>query len=164
MQCLCLTLLILRQGYSGKTMSVLRLLIPPIFVSVFISCHGPLARYVKLRVTHAPGMPGTFSPPPPVSDPDMHHDTCLTHVPCCMPGSLTSGFLWSRWRENVPGISGSCTTRKFTYLERGIWHYLCGIRISSCYFRVNLHDLPHSNDSVTWKWKFMFSNIDLFFY
>ena len=25
---------------------------------------GPLTRYVKLRVAHAPGMPGTFSPPP----------------------------------------------------------------------------------------------------
>ena len=25
---------------------------------------GPLTRYVKLRVVHAPGMPGTFSPPP----------------------------------------------------------------------------------------------------
>ena len=25
--------------------------------------HGPLTRYVKLRVVHAPGMPGTFSPP-----------------------------------------------------------------------------------------------------
>ena len=30
-------------------------------------------------------------------DPDMHHGTCVTHVPWCMPGSLTSGFLWSRW-------------------------------------------------------------------
>ena len=60
--------------------------------------HGPLARYVKLRVTHAPGMPGAFSPPPRVSNPDMHHDTCVTHVPWCMPGSLTSGFLWSWWR------------------------------------------------------------------
>ena len=28
----------------------------------------------------------------------MHHGTCVTHVPWCMPGSLTSGFLWSRWR------------------------------------------------------------------
>ena len=27
-----------------------------------ISLHGPLARYVKIRVAHAPGMPGTFSP------------------------------------------------------------------------------------------------------
>ena len=43
-------------------------------------------------------MRGTFSPPPRISDPDMHHDTCVTHVPWCMPGSLTSGFLWSRWR------------------------------------------------------------------
>ena len=23
---------------------------------------------------------------------------CITHVPWCMPGSLTCGFLWSRWR------------------------------------------------------------------
>ena len=59
--------------------------------------HGPLSRYAKLRVAHAPGMPGTFSPPPRVSDPDMHHGTCMTHVPWCMPGSKTSGFLWSRW-------------------------------------------------------------------
>ena len=60
--------------------------------------HGPLTRYVKLRVAHAPGIPWTFSPPPQVSDPDMHYGTCVTHVPLCMPGSLTSGFLWSRWR------------------------------------------------------------------
>ena len=58
--------------------------------------YGPLARYVKLQV--APGMPGTFFPPPQVSDSDMHHGTCVAHVPWCMPGSLTSGFLWSRWR------------------------------------------------------------------
>ena len=63
--------------------------------------NGPLARYVNLRVAHAPGIPGipgTFSPPPRVSDPDMHHGTCVTHVPWCMSGSLTSGFLRSRWR------------------------------------------------------------------
>ena len=28
-----------------------------------VSSHGPLTRYKKLRVAHAPGMPGTFSPP-----------------------------------------------------------------------------------------------------
>ena len=44
--------------------------------------HGPLTRYVILRVAHTPRMPGTspLSPPPPpppqVSDPDMHHGTC----------------------------------------------------------------------------------------
>ena len=42
---------------------------------------GPLARYVKMRVVHAPVLPGTFSPPPLVSDPDMHQGTYLTHVP-----------------------------------------------------------------------------------
>ena len=56
----------------------------------------PLARYVKLRVAHAPG---TFSPPSRVSDHDMQHGIGVTHVPWCMPGSLFSGFLWSRWRE-----------------------------------------------------------------
>ena len=59
--------------------------------------NGPLARYVTLRAVHAPGMPGTFSPPLRVSNPDMHHGTCVTHVSWCMPGSLTSGFLWSWW-------------------------------------------------------------------
>ena len=59
---------------------------------------GPLARYVKSRVAHASGMPGTFSPPPWISDPDMHHDTCVTHVPWCMSGSLNSDVLWSRLR------------------------------------------------------------------
>ena len=43
-------------------------------------------------------MPETFSPPPRLSDPDMLQGTCVTHVPWCMPGSLTSGFLWTRWR------------------------------------------------------------------
>ena len=33
-----------------------------------------------------------------VSDPGMHHGTCVTHVPWCMSGSLTCGD-----GENVPG-------------------------------------------------------------
>ena len=60
--------------------------------------NGSLAKYEKLQVAHAAGMPGTFSPPPRVSDPDMHHGTCVTHVPSCMSRSLISGFLWSRCR------------------------------------------------------------------
>ena len=39
-------------------------------------------------------MPGTFSPPPRVSDPEMRRGMCVTHVQWCMPGSLTSGFLF----------------------------------------------------------------------
>ena len=52
----------------------------------------------KIAGAHAPGMPETFSPPPRVSNPDMHHGTCVTHVPWCMPGSLTRVFLWIRGR------------------------------------------------------------------
>ena len=67
---------------------------------------GPLTRYVQLWVAHDPGMPGTFSPPPRVSDPDMHYGTCVTHVPWCMPGSLTGGFLQSRWWGKCSRNSG----------------------------------------------------------
>ena len=49
----------------------------------------------KIAGAHAPGK---FSPPPRVNDPGMHHGTCVTHVPWCMPGSLTNDFLWSRRR------------------------------------------------------------------
>ena len=59
--------------------------------SFYLKYHRLLARYVKLRVAHAPGMPGTFPPPPWVSDPDMHHGDR-------MPGSLYSSSLWIRWR------------------------------------------------------------------
>ena len=32
--------------------------------TAIVGHNGPLARYVKLRIAHALGMPGTFSPPP----------------------------------------------------------------------------------------------------
>ena len=66
-----------------------------------VVCNGPLTRYKNVRVAHAPWMPGTFSPPPPASDPDMHHGTCVTHLPWCMPGSLSNQFRWSRWRKKT---------------------------------------------------------------
>ena len=44
-----------------------------------------------------------FQSKPIVSDPGMHHGTCVTHVPWCMSGSLTCGD-----GENVPGIPGTC--------------------------------------------------------
>ena len=45
-----------------------------------------------------------------VSNPVMHHGTCVTHVPWCMSGSLTRGD-----GENALRIPGACATRKFTY-------------------------------------------------
>ena len=49
---------------------------------------------------------------PLVSDPSMHHGTCVTHVPSCMPGTLTHVG-----GKNVPGIPGA--TRNVAYLVRG---------------------------------------------
>ena len=81
--------------------------------------HGTLTRYVKLRVVHASRIPELFlrhrlQREPLVNDPGMHHDTCVSHVPWCMLGSLTrSGG------ENVPDIPGAGATHNFMYLARG---------------------------------------------
>ena len=63
---------------------------------VLLMFHGPLTRYVTLRIEHAPVMPGTFSPLPTskkttISIPSMHHGTCVMHVPWYMSGLLISG-------------------------------------------------------------------------
>ena len=51
---------------------------------------------------------------PLISDPGMHHGTCVKHVSWCMSWSLTRGG-----GVNVPGIPGACATGNFTYLARG---------------------------------------------
>ena len=99
---------------------------------------GPLTTYVKLWFAHVPGMPGTFSQPRRVSDPDIHHGTCVTHVPWCMPGSLTSGFLWS-WR---PGKRSRHSRRM-----RNLKFYISGKRpIPACDARVFIY--KHSLECV----------------
>ena len=101
--------------------------------------HGPLTRYVKLRDAHAPGMPGTLSPPPRVSDPDMHHGTCVAHVPWCMSGSRTSGFLWNRWQAKRSRHSRRmrnpqfCVSGKRPILRYQTPGFICGPR-SFIYF------------------------------
>ena len=59
-----------------------------------ITIHGPLSRYVKLRVAHAPGMPGTFSPRPTSKETSRHasrhvrHARAVMHVGIAYPWSL----------------------------------------------------------------------------
>ena len=109
----------------------------------FLWCHGPLARYVKLRVAHATGMPGTFSLPPRVSDPDMHHGTCVTHVSWCMPGSLTSGFLWSRWRRKRSRHSRRMRNQQF---------YVAGKMSIKMIFDCEVnHDAWRKNGYIEWR-------------
>ena len=67
---------------------------------------------------------------PLVSDTDMHHGTCVTHVPWCLSGSLTCDG-----GENVPGIPGACAP---TILR--IWQEAHEGR---CYKEVRLYLLSH---------------------
>ena len=93
------------------------------------------ARYVKLLVAHVPGMPGTLSLPLRVNNPDMHHGTCVTHVPWCMPGSLTN----ERPRLDWPLVSACivCDTAQM-YVIQFItilsWYGL--VNICLCYRRI----------------------------
>ena len=68
--------MVLSDDITGDWLSIICL-----FPNIDARTHGPLTRYVKLRVAHVSGMPGTFSPPPQVRDPDIHHGTCVKHVP-----------------------------------------------------------------------------------
>ena len=69
----------------------------------------PLTRYIKLRVAHARS--------------DMHQGTCVKHMLWCMLGSLTSGFLWSRWREKRSRPSRRMRkTQFYVYGKRPIRH------------------------------------------
>ena len=90
--------------------------------------HGPLTRYVKLCVVHTLRMPGMFSPPPRVSDPDMHHGTCVTHVPWL----LTSGFLGSRWRGKRSRHSRRMRRPAFLHIWYEAWWSQCPKRKTDC--------------------------------
>ena len=80
--------------------------------------HGPLPRYVKLRVVH---VLGTFSSSPGVSDPDII--TARVWCPCrdACRDRLLAFSVDVNGGENVPGIPDACTTRNFTYLVRGAY-------------------------------------------
>ena len=64
---------------------------------------------------------GRLQKKPLASDPDMHHGTCMTHVPWRMSGSLTRCG-----GENVPGIPGACASATLR-----IWPIEVDLRFSS---------------------------------
>ena len=82
--------------------------------------YGPLTRYVKLQVAHAPGMPGPFSAPPASKETASYRSWHASrHVPDAR-AMMRVGIANPRWRGgNIPGIHGACATRNIAYLARG---------------------------------------------
>ena len=136
----------------------------------------PLTRFVKLQVAYAPGLPGTFSSPPRVSDPDIHHGTCMTHVPWCMPGLLSSGFLWCRWRgkrfrhSRRMRNSQFCVSgkRPITYFSvaQSFWHFAQSTAVKPpCYVqhfktdRIYETDVMNERDFARCAYKMSFGRI-----
>ena len=85
-------------------------------------CHqdqyGPFTRYAKLRVAHAPVMPGMFPRQRGWAIP-----TCITaRAPgtCCdaCRDRLPAVSFEVGAAQNVPGIPGACAIRNFAYLVR----------------------------------------------
>ena len=93
-----------------------------LYVSTLATSDSPRASYQIRKIVGCAcaGNAGSVFPrhrlqrKPLVSDPGMHHGTCITHVPWCLSVSLTRDC-----EENVPGISGACAFRNCTYLVRG---------------------------------------------
>ena len=89
------------------------------------------------------------SPPLRVSHPDMHHGICVMHVPWCMPGSLTSGFLWSRWREKRSRHSRCMCNPQFYVSDKrpvGLGHMS---RLASTRDRAMLHFQPFCKSFIS---------------
>ena len=96
-----------------------------------------------------PGMPGTFSPPPRFSYSDMHHGTCVMHVPWCMPVWLTRSILWSRrWRKHS---RHSRRMRNMQFCVSGKWPiwvmWPCVISITDQNIFQSGGSPPRSNDN-----------------
>ena len=110
------------------------------------SGNSPLARYVKVRVAHAPGLPGTFSPR--VRDPDIHHGTCVTHVPWCMSGSLTSDFI--RWRGKRSRHSRRMRNPQFYVSGKRLMAVMC--RTPRQYYIYVAFSILGLSKSLQWVW------------
>ena len=86
--------------------------------------HGPLTRYVKLQVAHAPGMPGTFFPPPPISkETDSWRSRHASRHVRDARAVMHVGIAYLRWQGKRSRHSRRMHTRNFAYLARGPWNW-----------------------------------------
>ena len=98
------------------------------------------------------GNAGNVFPATPlrVSDPDMHHDTCVTHVPWCMPGSLNIGFLSIRWWGKRSRHSRRMRNPQLNYLVRGPWSKIQTVSWNDCIYSQswNVEHSVHTQDVI----------------
>ena len=96
-------------------------------ILLHIKSHGPLARYVKLWVAHALGMPSIFSSLLRVIDPDVHHsmsDEAHAVIACCDRWLAISYEV--RGGGNFASIPGTCATHKFYVSGKKPMKLICG--------------------------------------
>ena len=89
----------------------------------FSASNGPLIKYVKLRFAHAPGMPGTFSPPLTTKETASWRSRAVMHV----------GIANSQWRGKRSRHSRSMRNPQFYVSGKRpiLWNCHCDIsRIS----------------------------------
>ena len=94
----------------------------PHLVKMAPNINGPLTRYVKVWVAHAPGMPGTFSPATDfktkllVSDPGMHHGTCVYEP--VRPYSIDAALTFTnevKWHRTIQHLRYRNTEQTLSY-------------------------------------------------
>ena len=81
--------------------------------------HEPLTRYPKLRVAHAPGMPGTCSPPPTSKETACKRSRHASRHVREAHAVMHVGIANPRWRGKRSGVPGACATCNFAYVVRG---------------------------------------------
>ena len=86
-------------GYQGYCLLTEREVIVCFIVLVIHSDAWTSWQIRKIAGCACAGNAGNVFPASAGKRSDMHHGTCVMHVPWYMPGSLTRGLLWSRWRR-----------------------------------------------------------------
>ena len=81
----------------------------------------------------------------------MHRGTCVKRVPWCMTGSLTSGFIWSRWQGKRSRYSRRMRNPQFYVSgKRPMGYSACTHGWRESYYKTNVH-LDHTDlHQVNW--------------
>ena len=83
--------------------------------------NGPLTRYVKLQVAHAPGIPGTFPPPPTSKETASKRSRRASRHVRDASGVMHVGIAYPRWRgKTFPAFPAHAHPQFYVYGKRPI--------------------------------------------